>query len=136
MTTPRRADLSDEDVRAGVVCAARDRGRQTVAETDLTDLSVSTDREGQHWSLRWILTHLLEETARHNGHADLLREAIDGSIGSPRSASPWPGGRSPTTSTGVSSAWAGWETSTVAVLASLPFTAARPRRWTPSLPTG
>ena len=34
-----------------------------------------------HFSLRWILTHMVEEYARHNGHADLLREAIDGSVG-------------------------------------------------------
>ncbi len=32
-------------------------------------------------TLRWVLLHLLEEYARHNGHADLLREAIDGSTG-------------------------------------------------------
>ncbi|MGW2346148.1 DinB family protein [Streptomyces sp. NPDC001661] len=32
-------------------------------------------------SLRWILTHLIEEYARHNGHADILREAIDGTAG-------------------------------------------------------
>ena len=33
------------------------------------------------YSLRWILLHLVEEYARHNGHADLLREAIDGATG-------------------------------------------------------
>ena len=32
-------------------------------------------------SLRWVLAHLVEEYARHNGHADLLRERIDGAIG-------------------------------------------------------
>jgi uncharacterized damage-inducible protein DinB len=32
-------------------------------------------------NLRWILLHLIEEYARHNGHADLLRESIDGSVG-------------------------------------------------------
>ncbi len=32
-------------------------------------------------SLRWILLHLVEEYARHNGHADLLREAVDGQVG-------------------------------------------------------
>jgi hypothetical protein len=32
-------------------------------------------------SLRWILVHLIEEYARHNGHADLLREALDGETG-------------------------------------------------------
>jgi uncharacterized damage-inducible protein DinB len=32
-------------------------------------------------SLRWILTHLIEEYARHNGHADLIREMVDGAVG-------------------------------------------------------
>jgi uncharacterized damage-inducible protein DinB len=32
-------------------------------------------------TLRWILVHMIEEYARHNGHADLLREAIDGAVG-------------------------------------------------------
>lgn len=32
-------------------------------------------------SVRWVLTHLIEEFARHNGHADLIRELIDGSTG-------------------------------------------------------
>ena len=35
----------------------------------------------EHPSLRWILVHMIEEYARHNGHADLLREAIDGETG-------------------------------------------------------
>ncbi len=33
------------------------------------------------WSVRRVLLHLIEETARHAGHADLLREAIDGTVG-------------------------------------------------------
>ena len=37
--------------------------------------------DGQHTSLRWILCHLIEEYARHNGHADLLRQAVDGATG-------------------------------------------------------
>ncbi len=32
-------------------------------------------------TLRWILLHMIEETARHAGHADLLREAADGATG-------------------------------------------------------
>ena len=32
-------------------------------------------------SLRWVLTHMIQEYARHNGHADLLRERIDGAVG-------------------------------------------------------
>ena len=37
--------------------------------------------DGRAPSLRWILVHLVEEYARHNGHADLLRESIDGTTG-------------------------------------------------------
>jgi uncharacterized damage-inducible protein DinB len=38
-------------------------------------------RKDTPFSLRWILVHMIEEYARHNGHADLLREAIDGQTG-------------------------------------------------------
>ena len=38
-------------------------------------------RERATYSLRWILVHLIEEYARHCGHADLIRQAIDGSTG-------------------------------------------------------
>ncbi|MEV7186715.1 DinB family protein [Kitasatospora sp. NPDC093102] len=38
-------------------------------------------RRGEPVTLRWILTHMIEEYARHNGHADLLRELVDGSTG-------------------------------------------------------
>jgi uncharacterized damage-inducible protein DinB len=40
-----------------------------------------SERTGEPWSLRWIVTHMIEEYARHNGHADLLRETVDGSTG-------------------------------------------------------
>jgi uncharacterized damage-inducible protein DinB len=36
---------------------------------------------GRQYSLRWVLTHMIDEYARHNGHADLIREAIDGQSG-------------------------------------------------------
>ena len=35
----------------------------------------------RRFSLRWILVHLIEEYSRHNGHADLLRESVDGQVG-------------------------------------------------------
>ncbi|MEV7601106.1 DinB family protein [Kitasatospora sp. NPDC089797] len=38
-------------------------------------------RRGEEVTLRWILVHMIEEYARHNGHADLLRELVDGSTG-------------------------------------------------------
>jgi hypothetical protein len=39
------------------------------------------DRDGLDLSVRWLLVHMIEEYARHNGHADLLRQAIDGATG-------------------------------------------------------
>jgi hypothetical protein len=42
-------------------------------------LAASTEREPRN--LRWILVHMVEEYARHNGHADLLRQRIDGVVG-------------------------------------------------------
>jgi hypothetical protein len=38
-------------------------------------------RHGGKVSLRWVFVHMIEEYARHNGHADLLRECIDGTTG-------------------------------------------------------
>jgi uncharacterized damage-inducible protein DinB len=61
---------------------ACDRSRQVAAAADsLDDLSVSTLRNGKPFTLRWMTLHLIEETARHAGHADLLREAVDGTVG-------------------------------------------------------
>jgi hypothetical protein len=59
---------------------------------------VSGGRDGQGtFSLRWILIHLIEEYARHNGHADFIRERLDGATGQQRGRQPVGavGGRSP-----------------------------------------
>ncbi|HEX2808193.1 MAG TPA: DinB family protein [Kineosporiaceae bacterium] len=53
--------------------------RAVAARYDLDD--VGTHRSGRLVDLRWIYTHMIEEYARHNGHADLLRECIDGVTG-------------------------------------------------------
>jgi hypothetical protein len=45
------------------------------------DQPVSQPIDGQHVSIRWVLTHMAHETARHAGHADILREQIDGATG-------------------------------------------------------
>lgn len=58
-----------------------ERYRALVAETDLDARSVRTIRNGEHVTMRWILLHLIEEIARHNGHIDLLREIADGVTG-------------------------------------------------------
>jgi uncharacterized damage-inducible protein DinB len=52
---------------------------QFTVETDLG--FVGQDGDGNPISLRELLVHMIEEYARHNGHADLLRERIDGRIG-------------------------------------------------------
>jgi hypothetical protein len=61
---------------------ACERSRHVVSNAaGLDQLSVKALRDGRHFSLRWVLLHLIEETARHAGHADFLREAIDGTVG-------------------------------------------------------
>ncbi len=53
-----------------------------LAQGGLEFRSVTLSRkENQQFTLRWILLHMIEEYARHNGHADLLREAVDGVTG-------------------------------------------------------
>ena len=46
-----------------------------------TSLDISGNRRGERFSLRWVITHMIEEYARHNGHADLIRERLDGMKG-------------------------------------------------------
>jgi len=66
---------------------AIERANEIVEAADsLEQMSVRKHpRTGEHWSLRWILIHMIEETARHAGHADLIRESIDGETGDFRS---------------------------------------------------
>lgn len=75
--------VPDDDVVAEAWRVWRD-------EADFTDgfvraapsLDITCDEEWRgEMSLRWVLVHLIEEYARHNGHADLLREQIDGRVG-------------------------------------------------------
>jgi hypothetical protein len=60
--------------------ASIERARASVEGRDLDEISPAPD-EGRPVSLRWIYLHMIEEYARHNGHADLLRERIDGATG-------------------------------------------------------
>ena len=56
--------------------------REALADGGLDSLSAKPSRRtGAPFDLRWIVTHLVEEYARHNGHADFLRESIDGRTG-------------------------------------------------------
>jgi hypothetical protein len=62
--------------RAEVVYA----DRFVAATPDLLSVSVP-DADRGPLSLRWVLIHMIEEYARHIGHADLLRQRIDGRVG-------------------------------------------------------
>ncbi|MEV5430758.1 DinB family protein [Streptomyces sp. NPDC052701] len=56
--------------------------RRNAARFGLDDLCEGRHgRTGERLSLRWIYTHMIEEYARHNGHADLIRERVDGTTG-------------------------------------------------------
>jgi uncharacterized damage-inducible protein DinB len=54
------------------------RSRAAAARYSLDETGL---RQGQEYSLRWIYLHMIEEYARHNGHADLIREMIVGVVG-------------------------------------------------------
>jgi len=82
-------DDEDADLRVAPeestddVLAFYGRARQA-ADRVITDLGL--DATGTSWagdtvSLRWVLIHMIEETARHTGHADIVRELIDGATG-------------------------------------------------------
>lgn len=84
------ADLPEPELEEATTADALIRGyRKIAATTDAAARAANTvDDVGVHpfgsagpWTLRWTLTHLLEETARHTGHADIIRELIDGSTG-------------------------------------------------------
>jgi hypothetical protein len=65
----------------GAVTRSRERYAAAIAAGGLDQPVALSDDEGRHPSLRRLLHDLLEEYARHTGHADLLREAVDGRIG-------------------------------------------------------
>lgn len=78
------ADDSPEDLHAlfDSVVAACDARLDAAAAGGPDALAVRRHaRTDQPISLRWILLHMVEEYARHNGHADLVREAVDGTTG-------------------------------------------------------
>jgi hypothetical protein len=79
--------LVDGETLVDMLALYDEVGRETesiIAKTDL-DQVVPVPKgvpwfpqDVDAWSVRWVLLHLIEETARHAGHADMLREAIDG----------------------------------------------------------
>ncbi len=76
MAAAVHAEADLQTFRAEIETADRAAGQWT-------DLDAESVREvyGRHPSLRWIYLHMIGEYARHNGHADLLRQCIDGATG-------------------------------------------------------
>jgi uncharacterized damage-inducible protein DinB len=76
------ADAAEAFSTFAAECAA---ARQAVASFPSLDSPATAERirggEPFTFTLRWIMVHMIEEYARHNGHADLLRERIDGATG-------------------------------------------------------
>jgi hypothetical protein len=73
--------LEPGDTLANLVAAYQQecaRSREVVAAADLNDMAKA---DGMDFNLRYALAHMIEETARHCGHLDILREAIDGKTG-------------------------------------------------------
>ena len=76
--------VEPEDTLEGLI-ADYDRqcelSRRIAAQHELADTAPHPHPELGKVSLRWIYVHMIEETARHAGHADILREQIDGTVG-------------------------------------------------------
>jgi uncharacterized damage-inducible protein DinB len=71
-------DGADWEADVAALEAECEAARAAAAAHQLDDTGV---RHGQPCSLRWIYVHMVEEYARHNGHADLIRELVDGAVG-------------------------------------------------------
>ncbi|KJK35489.1 hypothetical protein UK23_42885 [Lentzea aerocolonigenes] len=78
MTVP--ADVRAEDVVEGYRAAIEDSDRAIETAAD-PDALMAIPIDGNRMTLRWILAHMTTETARHAGHADIIREQLDGVTG-------------------------------------------------------
>jgi uncharacterized damage-inducible protein DinB len=93
----------DDDETIEDVFARYDRvaaeTEKTVTEIGDLDFEIPVDhsvpwnrKDVDHWNVRWVLNHLIQETARHAGHADIIRESVDGATTYPllAAAEGWP----------------------------------------------
>ena len=75
---------SPEQLRAlwdGAISVSRQLVAEALTTGGLDQRAKRTWADGRAPSLRWIICHMIEEYARHNGHADLIRESVDGATG-------------------------------------------------------
>jgi uncharacterized damage-inducible protein DinB len=87
---PFNADDPDEDLRVkpeetteeilDLYRAECDRSRQIMEMVSLNDQAKGKERSADY-NVRWVVVHMIEETARHAGHADIIREQLDGATG-------------------------------------------------------
>ena len=63
------------------VSRSRELLTEALADGGLDRPAQRPNWDGRTASVRWIVMHMIEEYARHNGHADLIRESVDGSTG-------------------------------------------------------
>lgn len=76
--------VTEADTREAAFAIWRDEvaeARAAAAGHSLDDVVTRRDHNHGEYNLRWIYLHMIEEYARHNGHADLIRERIDGVTG-------------------------------------------------------
>ncbi|WP_448640481.1 DinB family protein [Geodermatophilus sp. URMC 63] len=80
---PADAGLGDEEMTGPQAFDRWERevGRSRAFVSAAASLDVVGAHLGEQYSLRYVLLHVIEEYARHNGHADLLRERVDGATG-------------------------------------------------------
>ncbi|WP_433428924.1 DinB family protein [Nonomuraea sp. CA-141351] len=76
----------EETIEQIVAFYGRARARADRAINDLDLETTGTSWSGETVSMRWVLIHMIEDTARHAGHMDILRELIDGAAGDHRPA--------------------------------------------------
>ena len=94
--------LTEDETLAGVLASYEEAGRETEEIiAGIADLGQPVPvpkgvpwfpDDVDAWSVRWVLLHLIEETGRHAGHADILRECLDGATAMPlmAAAEGWP----------------------------------------------
>jgi hypothetical protein len=94
--------MGPEETLAGLLADYEEAARETEAViAEIADLGQAVPvpkgvpwfpADVEAWSVRWVLLHLIEETARHAGHADIVRESLDGATAFPlmAAAEGWP----------------------------------------------
>ncbi len=74
-------NVEDADLGADMATWRDESANARAVMSGIESLDYTGTRRGEDISARWVMVHMIEEYARHNGHADFLRERIDGATG-------------------------------------------------------